>query len=100
MDNHYNGVRANNQSQLARFLFTEQLAKRLVNSGVTVYSVNPGLVKTDIFKHISNKFGYKILNFLWYLGEQMLTTPNVGSQTVVYCAVEEQIASESGLFYE
>jgi NAD(P)-dependent dehydrogenase (short-subunit alcohol dehydrogenase family) len=37
-------------SKLAIILFTKELAKRLEGSGVTVYSVHPGAVKTDIFR--------------------------------------------------
>lgn len=54
-----------NNSKLANSLFTKELGKRLVGSGVTTYSVCPGLVATDVFRNFTpfRKF-YTNLNIL------------------------------------
>jgi NAD(P)-dependent dehydrogenase (short-subunit alcohol dehydrogenase family) len=44
-------------SKLAIILFTKELAKRLEGSGVTVYSLHPGAVKTDIFRNAKGLIG-------------------------------------------
>lgn len=41
-----------NHSKLCNVLFTKELSLRLKGSGLTTYSLHPGAVKTDIFRHI------------------------------------------------
>ena len=43
----YSGSRAYNQSKLANVLFTYELARRLVGSGVTANALHPGVVRTS-----------------------------------------------------
>ena len=45
------------QSKLANILFTRELAKRLDGTGVTTYSLHPGVVLTELGRHIQDKFG-------------------------------------------
>lgn len=39
-------------SKLCNILFTKELSLRLKGSDITTYSLHPGAVKTDIFRHI------------------------------------------------
>lgn len=48
----YNKFKAYSQSKLANVLFTRELAKRLENTGVTVNCCHPGVVKTDLGRHM------------------------------------------------
>lgn len=43
---------AYSQSKLANVLFTRELAKRLKDTGVTVNALHPGLVSTEIGRHM------------------------------------------------
>jgi retinol dehydrogenase-11 len=54
----YNGnIEVYAHSKLAIILFTKELAKRLEGSGVTVYSLHPGSVKTEIFRNAEGWVG-------------------------------------------
>lgn len=52
-DKNYDPAEAYNQSKLANILFVRELAKRLHQSGVVVNAVHPGLVDTEIIRHMS-----------------------------------------------
>ena len=47
----YNPVMAYGQSKLANVLFTNELAKRLENTGVYAYSLHPGSVQTELLRY-------------------------------------------------
>lgn len=49
----YDEAKAYNQSKLANILFTKELARRLEGTGVTANALHPGIVDTDIFRHMS-----------------------------------------------
>lgn len=39
-------------SKLCNILFTQELARRLKDTNITTYSIHPGTVKTNIFRHM------------------------------------------------
>ena len=89
----YSGVRAYSQSKLANILFTRQLAERLEGTGVTVYSVSPGFVRTELGRHflrasILYKLLYVILYPIYWLVSK---SPEQGAETIIYCAVAEEL---------
>ena len=53
----YNRLTAYEQSKLANVLFTRELAKRLEGTGVTTYSLHPGVVMTELGRHLEDKLG-------------------------------------------
>ncbi|XP_043960037.1 retinol dehydrogenase 12, like [Gambusia affinis] len=90
----YNKSKAYAQSKLANVLFTRSLAKRLEGTGVTTYSLHPGVVQTDLWRHLSapERFFMKIA--------KPFTKDSVeGAQTTIYCAVEPSLEKESGGYY-
>ncbi|KAL1493224.1 hypothetical protein ABEB36_011317 [Hypothenemus hampei] len=98
----YNSLEAYCQSKLANVLFSRELAQRLKEnniSDVTVYSLHPGVINTDLGRHI--KTTYRVLfTTLWGLFKWALKTPKQGAQTTIYCSVDEKCANESGLYYQ
>src|SRR5262249_61824050 len=52
LENGYNGWKAYGQSKLANVLFTYELARRLIGTGVTANCMHPGVVGTDFFNKI------------------------------------------------
>ncbi len=95
-DNKYSPIKAYCQSKLANILFTRELAKRLgPNSNVTVYSLHPGIIKTDLFRNFP-----PIYKFFNNLIKPIYMKPKSGAQTTLYCALEESLKDESGFYYE
>lgn len=52
-DKSYDEGSAYSQSKLANVLFANELAKKLEGTGVTVNSLHPGIVDTDLMRHMS-----------------------------------------------
>lgn len=48
----YDKAGAYNQSKLANIMFTRELAKRLHKTGVVVNAVHPGIVDTELMRHM------------------------------------------------
>lgn len=70
-----------------------------LDSGVTAYAVHPGIVNTNITRHmgIAKSYFAKVLAkpILWIF----LKSPRQGAQTVIYCSLAEQLQNESGKYY-
>ncbi|XP_008293503.1 retinol dehydrogenase 12-like [Stegastes partitus] len=90
----YDKTRAYSQSKLANVLFTRSLAKRLEGTGVTTYSLHPGVVKTDLGRHLNGP-----MQVLMKVSSPFLKNPVQGAQTTIYCAVEPSLANETGQYY-
>ncbi|KAM6466793.1 retinol dehydrogenase 12-like isoform 1-T3 [Liasis olivaceus] len=80
-------------SKLANILFTRELAKRLQDTGVTVNTLHPGAVLSELIRH---SFA---LNVLCNTFDIFLKTPLQGSQTSIYCAVAEELETVSGKYF-
>ncbi|KAF7655464.1 hypothetical protein LDENG_00055640 [Lucifuga dentata] len=86
----YNSGLAYCQSKLANVLFARELARRLKGSNVTVNSVHPGTVNSDLTRHST------LMAILFTVFSMFLKTPREGAQTSIYCAVAEELHSISG----
>ncbi|XP_049810021.1 retinol dehydrogenase 14-like [Schistocerca nitens] len=84
-----------NNSKLCLMLFSNELARKLSKTGVTVNSVHPGAVLTDIFKAIP-KFYYRI--FL-VIAKAYFKTPYEGAQTLVHLAVTPGLEKITGKYF-
>lgn len=95
----YDAAKAYEQSKLANVLFTRELAKRLEGSGVTVNALHPGIVDTELMRHmgIFNSFFAKI--FVYPLMWPFLKTAHSGAQTSLYCALEPELEKVTGQYF-
>ncbi|XP_069007657.1 retinol dehydrogenase 12 [Embiotoca jacksoni] len=93
-DRTYDDMKAYGQSKLANVLFVHLLAKRLKGTGVSVFSLHPGVVRSDLFRY-QNPWFHNGLKIVW-----MFTKTAVeGAQTTIYCAVEPGLESLSGRYF-
>ena len=93
----YDSVKAYGQSKLANILFTRELAERLEGSGVTVYCLHPGVIATELGRHIRDYLG--IFSVALLVVRPFIKSPESGAQTTIFCAVEEKIREETGKYY-
>ncbi len=98
----YSRTQAYGQSKLANILFTRELARRLKGTGVTCYALHPGVVMTELSRHVEDLFGpAKILFNTIFLPitTYVLKTAKDGAQTSIYCAVDPTLNDETGKYY-
>jgi retinol dehydrogenase-12 len=81
------------QSKLANLLFSAELGRRLQGSGVTTYSLHPGVVATDVWRHVP----WPLKPLLRFAG---MITPDEGAKTTLHCATAPALAGETGLYYD
>ena len=78
------------RAKLAQVVFTRALAERESGSGVTAYSLHPGVIRTDLARDISSTvdaFG------------RLLPGPEEGARTSVYLATEPGVERHSGRYF-
>lgn len=110
--NNYEGFKGYAISKLANVLFTAELAKRLdeesgnSSNKVTVVSLHPGVVRTEIFdKMIGNfkpikKFIASAILYLFMPIIYMTTRSCAeGAQTTIHCALDDQVESQNGKYF-
>jgi retinol dehydrogenase-12 len=78
-------------SKLANVLFTRELARR-APKGVHTYSLHPGGVATDVWREVP--WGLRHLMKLFMLSSEE------GARTSVYCATSDEVAEQTGLYYD
>ena len=91
----YSGFRSYSQSKLAQILFTHELATRLRGTRVTVNSLHPGAVATNIWSRPAGRFG-----FITSIFKPFLLSPEEGAETIVYLASSPQVEDVSGKYFE
>ena len=79
-------------SKLANVLFSAELARRLAGSGVTTYSLHPGVVASDVWRSLPWPVRSLIKLFL--------ISTEQGAATTLHCATSDAVAGESGLYYD
>ncbi|XP_066577523.1 retinol dehydrogenase 13 [Amia ocellicauda] len=94
----YSSLVSYRQSKLAVLLFSRELARRMRGTGVTSYSLHPGIINTELGRHVLT--GYPLLKkFLFSPSMLLMKTPTEGAQTSIYCAVTEGLEEYSGCYF-
>ena len=77
-------------SKLANVLYAKELARRLMATHVTTYSLHPGVVASDIWR--------KLPAPVRVIAKLFMTSNEKGAETSVYCATAPELASVSGRY--
>ena len=85
------GLREYGVSKLCNVLFTRELARRWTDAGITSYALHPGLIATDIWRHVPQP--------LRWLMTRLMATPEDGAATTLMCATAPELAGVSGQYY-
>lgn len=94
----YSSLESYQQSKLANILFSKELAHRLRGTGVTSYSLHPGVIRTELGRHWQNWF--PLLGPLLSAPSLLLMkTPTEGAQTTIYCSVMPGLEALSGRYF-
>ncbi|CAG0890376.1 unnamed protein product [Darwinula stevensoni] len=87
-------LNAYSDAKLAEILMVKELARRLQGSRVTVNSLHPGVVRTNIFLQLP--LWYRtLIGIVWFY----MKTKEEGAETVVHCAACESVQGISGAYF-
>ncbi|GJQ66057.1 hypothetical protein Trydic_g4143 [Trypoxylus dichotomus] len=87
------------QSKLANLLFTRELSRKLNGSGVTVNAVHPGLVDTEIIRHMSFFNSWLATIFIKPFVWPFIKGPRQGAQTTIFAALDPKLERVSGKYF-
>ncbi|KAG9264974.1 dehydrogenase/reductase SDR family member 13-like [Astyanax mexicanus] len=82
-------------SKLCNVLFTRELANRLEGTGVTCYSLHPGVIHTDFGRNMGQWMRLMMLPF----AKIFFLSTEEGAQTTLHCALQEGLEPLSGRYF-
>ncbi|UOQ92659.1 SDR family oxidoreductase [Halobacillus shinanisalinarum] len=91
----YNVIKGYGQSKLANILFARALANKLEGTNITVNSLHPGAVATNLGVDRGTGFGKMIMKGL----SSFFKTPLQGVETAIYLATSPEVKGISGEYY-
>lgn len=95
-ENPYSPWKAYSRSKLANILFTRELSKKLEGSGVTVNSCHPGVVQTELGRHMNENLRKY---FIKPLIAPFFKTAWGGAQTQICLALDPDLNEVTGKYY-
>lgn len=92
----YSGMTASSQCKVANVLFTNELARRLERTGITVNTLHPGVVQSHFGNGTRGLLGvlFRVLKRL------MGISPQQGAQTSIDLATSPEVTGVSGQSFE
>lgn len=94
-EKNYDIMAAYNRSKLGNVLFTRSLAQKLEGTGVTVTTLHPGVVATNIW---SGAPGWAA-PLLW-LAKLVMLSPAQGAGTITYLAASPEVEGKTGFYFD
>jgi len=79
-------------SKLANVLFSAELGRRLEGTGITTYSLHPGIVATNVWRR-----------FPWpvdAIAKAFMMSVEDGAKTTLYCSTSPELEKQTGLYYD
>ncbi len=87
------------QSKTANVLFAVELERRLARSGVHAYAVHPGVIMTDLARHLVPE-DLESLRARQPRGQLKLKSIPAGAATTVYAATAPELEGRGGFYLE
>jgi len=95
----YNRKAGYNNSKLANNYFARELASMLEGSGVDVYCLCPGMVRTNLGRHVVPTYSLLFRIIFYPLYYFLVKSPWEGIQTILHCSLAPELTGESGKMY-
>jgi len=92
----WNNFTSYDKSKTANILFATHLATLLDGTGVTTYSLHPGIVKTELLRYNDSMC---IVSCVKACCCCVFMPATEGAETSLYCCLEPSIAQHSGRYY-
>lgn len=92
----YAGMSVYGESKLANIMFSNELARRLDGTGVTVNSLHPGVIASGFGTNNKGIFGFATK----HLSPLFLTSPGKGAATSVYLCSSPDVAGTTGRYFK
>ncbi|CAG5983294.1 retinol dehydrogenase 11 [Menidia menidia] len=85
-----------NHTKLHNVICTNELARRLQETGVTANSVHPGVVMTEVMRHYPAwiRYLFNLVGFFFF------KTSEEGAVSPIYCAVAEELEGVTGKYFD
>ena len=80
-----------NQSKLCNIILTYELARKLKGTKITVNTLNPGPVKTELARDMGS--------FFKFIGGLFFLTPEKASETTIYLASSKEVEGVTGKYF-
>lgn len=94
LERSYTGWKAYGNSKLYNIMYTDELARRIGKSGISTWSLHPGVVATNFSLNTGG-----LTNFLFRTFRPFLRTAENGAATSIYLAAEPDIPAPSGAYF-
>ena len=94
-EKHYSQMKAYSMSKLAIILFTYEFARIFDGNGVSINSLHPGYVRTNMIRNFR-----KFVKYFFPFISLFVIGPKRGAKTSIYCASSPDVEGESGKYYK
>lgn len=88
------------QSKTANSLFAVGLDQRMQDAGVRGFAVHPGMIMTDLGRHMLPEDFDRLNSAMPTVGQMKVKTVEQGSATSVWAATSPELAVQGGLYLE
>src|SRR5262249_27811360 len=93
-EKHSSQFNAYRSSKVGNILFAYELARRLQGTGITVNCVHPGPVRTEFTRKAGGA-----LALMSKIFRPIMRSPEVGARTLIYLAVDPEVAAVTGGYF-